>query len=186
MKNGLITLITFISIALTVHIILMDKYEWKALILENTGSVELSATSTSESGNISSNFRNDVANPFSDAVGKFLKANHPARVEGVVVKVESNGEELSLTYKANIQKCSEEEAHFHFDHRGLLTPAKSSRGWLQNSVKTQVQEGVPATKAKFEKAFGKTDVYLDFDSDIDDLRSYGLAEAFFCSRKISN
>ena len=62
-----------------------------------------------------------VANDFSREVGLKLKELYPAKVSNISVKLESQNGVLSLTYKAQISRCSQEEAKYYFDHRGSLS-----------------------------------------------------------------
>ncbi len=110
-------------------------------------------TKTRTSPNNNNDYLHRVANEFSNEVGDKLKELYPAKLKKVSVKLEVINGMLSLTYTAQIIKCSEQEAQYYFDHRGSLSADVKSL-YALNNAKSRTEEQKTEVVSVFQKVYG--------------------------------
>ncbi len=110
-------------------------------------------TKTRTSPNNNNDYLHKIANDFSSEVGYNLKKLYPAKLKKVSVKLEVINGILSLTYTAQIIKCSEQEAQYYFDHRGSLSTDVKSLHAL-NNAKSRAEEQKTEVVSVFQKVYG--------------------------------
>lgn len=129
------------------------------LVVSTTLSVKAQVIRSIEMSKTAYNNANDslhyIANEFADSVGKLLKYHHPARVGQTYVKLDFDQKTklFTLTYYAELERCTMNGYDWYFEHIGALSVDKSLSAARKDAfTRLKIQEA--ERKQKFHKVFG--------------------------------
>jgi hypothetical protein len=182
MKN-IVLLLTSIVI-LGCAFFLSKSFEERRLMLYDLRGYTVIEHSETRDVNELGSIRTDIANPFADEVGDFLKSAYPSEVTGIAITMkEAKPGQVTITYGAFIEKSDSAKAHLHFDHRGYLLSSQTSKSYLLKDVAKRAEVKAAAAKPKFEKAYGETRIVKDSESSVfANGLTCAVAEEFLCSK----
>lgn len=142
-------------------------------------SVRLSATNDRD-------FIHDVANDFTESLGKALKVQYPSKIKKIDIKIDATKDLISLYYTADIEKCDTASADYIIEHAGALSIDFIKNNSANNANKRSKNQATNRYKI-MSSVYGKQKVRLLRKNYISSIfyhqKWWSVCERFVISKK---